>query len=142
MNRIRIINRSGYPAPEYKTEGSAGCDLRAVLEHPKKLLPLERAFIPTGIYISLPEEYEAQVRGRSGLNRKHGLVVPVGTVDSDYRGEIGVVIYNLSREEYTIRPGDSIAQLVIAPVARFKFEEVEYLDSTERGEGGFGHTGR
>ena len=127
--------------PEYKTKDSAGCDLtnngKAVT-----LLPLDRVFIHTGVHISLPEGYEAQVRGRSGLNMKHGIVVPVGTIDADYRGEIGVVVYNLSREPYIIKPGDRIAQLVICPVVQADWQQVEHLDKTDRGEGGFGSTGK
>lgn len=126
--------------PEYKTKDAAGCDLCYCGEHPKLLLPLDRAFINTGIHIALPEGYEAQVRGRSGLNRNHGIVVPTGTIDADYRGDIGVVVYNLSREPYTIHPGDFIAQLVICPVIQAEWQEVDYLDKTDRGEGGFGST--
>lgn len=140
--KIKIINESGYDLPEYKTEQSAGCDLVAVLDHPKRLLPLDRAFINTKVSVQLPEGYEAQVRGRSGLNKNHGLVVPIGTIDADYRGQIGVTIYNLSREEYTIQPGDHIAQLVICPVVQANWEQVDYLDQTERGVKGFGSTGK
>lgn len=129
------------PAPEYKTEDSAGCDLKN-MGGAVRLLPFDRAFIRTGVHVSLPEGYEAQVRGRSGLNRDHGLVVPVGTIDADYRGEIGVVVYNLSREEYTIQPYERIAQLVISPVIQADWQEVESLEMTERGENGFGSTGR
>ena len=127
--------------PEYKTQESAGCDLtnngKAVT-----LLPLDRAFIHTGVHISLPEGYEAQVRGRSGLNMKHGIVVPTGTIAADYRGEIGVVVYNLSREAYTIQKGERIAQLVICPVVQAGWQQVDHLDKTDRGEGGFGSTGK
>lgn len=127
--------------PEYKTKDSAGCDL---INNgcARKLLPLDRAFIHTGIHISLPDGYEAQVRGRSGLNKEHGIVVPTGTIDADYRGEIGVIVYNLSREEYTIQPGDRIAQLVICPVIQADWQQVESLDQTDRGDGGFGSTGK
>ena len=103
---------------------------------------LDRAFIHTGVHISLPEGYEAQVRGRSGLNKNHGIVVPTGTIDADYRGDIGVVVYNLSREPFIIHPGDRIAQLVICPVIQAEWEQVDHLDKTDRGEGGFGSTGK
>lgn len=127
--------------PEYQTKGSAGCDL--INNGPAKLLlPLDRAYFPTGVYIQLPEGYEAQVRCRSGLNRKHGIICPTGTIDADYRGEIGVILYNLSREPYTIQPYERIAQLVISPVVQAEWEEVDSLDETERGEGGFGSTGK
>lgn len=141
IREINIINKSGYELPEYKTRQSAGCDLRAVLDAPVMLFPSDRAFINTKISIALPEGYEAQVRGRSGLNKNHGIVVPVGTIDSDYRGEIGVTIYNISRDVYTINPGDRIAQLVITPCVQAKWKEVEALDETDR-LGGFGSTGK
>lgn len=127
--------------PEYKTKESAGCDLTNIGE-PKLILPLDRVFIHTGVMIALPEGYEAQVRGRSGLNKNHGIVVPTGTIDSDYRGEIGVVVYNLSREPYTIKTGERIAQLVISPVIQAEWLQVDSLDETDRGEGGFGSTGK
>lgn len=140
--RIKITNsRDETIIPEYKTGDSVGCDL-ANMGESVKLYPLDRATIFTGIHISLPEGYEAQVRGRSGLNRLHGIVVPVGTIDSDYRGEIGVVVYNLSREPYTIHEGDRIAQLVISPVIQADWQQVDYLDKTDRGDGGFGSTGK
>ena len=127
--------------PEYKTKDSAGCDLinngEAVT-----LLPLDRAFIHTGVHISLPEGYEAQVRGRSGLNKKHGIVVPTGTIDADYRGEICVVVYILSREAFSIQEGERISQLVIFPVIQAEWQQVESLDKTDRGENGFGSTGK
>ena len=137
---IRIINNSGYALPEYKTEQSAGCDLVAPIDAPIKLYPLDRVFINTKVSVALMDGYEAQVRGRSGLNRDHGIVVPVGTVDADYRGEIGVMVYNMSREPYEIKPGDRIAQLVVSPCVRAKWEEVESLNATGR-TGGFGSTG-
>ena len=140
--KIKIINESGYDLPEYKTEQSSGCDLVAVLDHPKRLLPLDRAFINTKVSVQLPEGYEAQVRGRSGLNASHGIVVPTGTIDADYRGEICVVVYNLSREAYNIHAGDRIAQLVISPVIQADWQEVKSLDQTERGVKGFGSTGK
>ena len=127
--------------PEYKTKDSAGCDLTNNGEA-VTLLPLDRAFIHTGVHISIPEGYEAQVRGRSGLNKNHGIVCPTGTIDADYRGEIGVIVYNLSREPFTIYPGDRIAQLVISPVIQAEWQQVDYLDKTDRGEGGFGSTGK
>ena len=138
---IRIINNSGYALPEYKTEQSAGCDLVAPIDAPIKLYPLDRVFINTKVSVALMDGYEAQVRGRSGLNRDHGIVVPVGTVDADYRGEIGVMVYNMSREPYEIKPGDRIAQLVVSPCVRAKWEEVESLNATGR-NGGFGSTGK
>ena len=127
--------------PEYKTKDSAGCDLTNNGEA-VTLLPLDRAFIHTGVHISLPEGYEAQVRGRSGLNRDYGIVVPTGTIDADYRGEIRVVVYNLSREPYIIEEGERIAQLVISPCIQADWQQVEHLDKTDRGEGGFGSTGK
>ena len=130
-----------YEIPEYKTKDSAGCDLKN--QGGKiTLYPLDRAFILTGVHIELPEGYEAQVRGRSGLNKNHGIVVPTGTIDADYRGEIGVVVYNLSREPFTIHPGDRIAQLVICPVIQADWQQVDHLDKTDRGDGGFGSTGK
>lgn len=127
--------------PIYQTKGSVGCDLVNQGDN-IRLLPLDRVYIHTGVYIALPDGYEAQVRGRSGLNKDWGLVVPVGTIDADYRGEIGVVIYNLSREERFIARGQRVAQLVISPVVQAEWEEVDHLDSTERGDKGFGSTGR
>lgn len=139
--KIRMDGDKTILLPVYQTKDSAGCDLINQGDA-KMLLPLDRAFIHTGVYIQLPEEYEAQVRGRSGLNKKHGLVVPVGTIDPDYRGEIGVVVYNLSREPYTIQPGERIAQLVISPVVQADWQQVESLGQTDRGDGGFGSTGK
>ena len=140
--KIKIINKSGFDLPEYKTEQSAGCDLVAPIDAPIKLYPLDRVFINTKVSVALMDGYEAQVRGRSGLNRDHGIVVPVGTVDADYRGEIGVTVYNLSREPYEIKPGDRIAQLVISPCIQANWQSVDHLDKTDRGEGGFGSTGK
>ena len=140
--KIKIHLEDGYSIPNYQSKDAAGCDLFYSGEHPKLLLPLDRAFIKTGISIQLPEGYEAQVRGRSGLNRNNGIVVPTGTIDADYRGEIGVVVYNLSREPFTIHPGDRIAQLVICPVIQADWQQVDHLDKTDRGEGGFGSTGK
>lgn len=126
--------------PEYKTKDSAGCDLTNNGEA-VTLLPLDRVFINTKVSVALPDGYEAQVRGRSGLNKIHGIVCPVGTIDADYRGEVGVTLYNLSREPYEIKPGDRIAQLVISPCIRANWEEVEILNTTGR-NGGFGSTGK
>lgn len=139
---VRIINRSTNPLPAYQTSGSAGVDLRAFLDEAITLEPLERRLIPTGLHIALPNGYEAQLRARSGLSTKHGitLINAVGTIDSDYRGEIKVGLVNLSREAYTIEPGDRIAQMIIAQYEQVNFQLVDELDTTERGEGGFGST--
>ena len=139
--RIKIINNSGYDCPEYKTEQSAGCDLRAVIDSPVTLYPMDRIFIDTKIAVALPDGYEAQIRSRSGLNKNHGIVCITGTIDADYRGTIGVILYNLSREPYTINPGDRVAQLVIAPVVQASWEQVDGLNTTGR-VGGFGSTGK
>lgn len=128
--------------PTYQSKDAAGCDLCYCGEQSIILYALDRAFIHTGVHIALPEGYEAQVRGRSGLNKNHGIVVPTGTIDADYRGDIGVVVYNLSREPFVIHPGDRIAQLVISPVIQADWQQVESLDQTERGDGGFGSTGK
>lgn len=143
MLKINAINRGRQPMPTYATSQSAGMDLRANLEEPVVLHPMERRLIPTGLHIALPEGYEAQVRPRSGLALKHGLTVlnPPGTIDADYRGEIGVVLINLSQEDFTINDGERIAQLVVARYEQVEFSLVETLDETERGEGGYGHTG-
>lgn len=143
MLKINAINRGRQPMPTYATSQSAGMDLRANLEEPVVLHPMERRLIPTGLHIALPEGYEAQVRPRSGLALKHGLTVlnAPGTIDADYRGEIGVVLINLSQEDFTINDGERIAQLVVARYEQVEFSLVETLDETERGEGGYGHTG-
>ena len=143
MLKINAINRGRQPMPTYATSQSAGMDLRANLEEPVVLHPMERRLIPTGLPIALPEGYEAQVRPRSGLALKHGLTVlnAPGTIDADYRGEIGVVLINLSQEDFTINDGERIAQLVVARYEQVEFSLVETLDETERGEGGYGHTG-
>ena len=143
MVEIKIVNRGRQPLPQYATAGSAGMDLRADIDEPIVLRPLERRLIPTGLFIALPEGYEAQVRPRSGLALKHGLTVlnAPGTIDADYRGEVGVVLVNLSQEDFTIRAGERIAQMVIARCEQAKFCVVETLDETERGAGGYGHTG-
>ena len=141
--KVQIINRSKHPIPSYETEGSEGMDLRASIDAAVTLKPLERAIIKTGLYIALPIGFEAQVRPRSGLAAKKGITVlnSPGTVDADYRGEIGVILINLSNEEFVVNDGERIAQLVIAKHERLKWEEVAILDNTERGVGGFGSTG-
>ncbi|MBP7173204.1 MAG: dUTP diphosphatase [Cloacibacterium sp.] len=140
---IKIINKSKHQLPKYQTALSAGMDLYANIFEPITLKSLERKLIPTGLYISLPEGYEAQVRPRSGLALKNGITVlnTPGTIDADYRGEIGVILVNLSSEEVTINDGDRIAQMVIAKHETATWEQVENLDETERGEGGFGSSG-
>ena len=141
--KIKVVNRGRQPLPQYATSQSAGMDLRANLSEPIVLHPMERRLIPTGLYIALPEGYEAQVRPRSGLALKHGLTVlnAPGTIDADYRGEVGVVLINLSQEDFVINDGERIAQMVIARHEQAEFELVEELDETERGAGGYGHTG-
>lgn len=142
--QVKIINRSPYPLPEYATPASAGLDLRAHLSEAVSLAPLERRLIPTGLFIELPIGYEAQVRPRSGMALKHGITVinSPGTIDADYRGEIGVALVNLSSEAFTIAPGERIAQMVIARHEQITWQEVAELSDSERGAGGFGHTGR
>lgn len=142
--KVKIINHSQNPLPKYETDGSAGMDLRANLDESVTLLPLERALIPTGLFIELPGGYEAQVRPRSGLAAKRGLTMlnSPGTIDSDYRGEIKCIVVNLSNESQTIEPGERIAQMIIARYERVNWEEVETLEASERGTGGFGSTGR
>jgi dUTP pyrophosphatase len=141
---VKIVNRSGGALPAYATELSAGMDLRACLEAPVTLAPLQRAIIPTGLFIALPPGFEAQVRPRSGLAAKHGITVlnSPGTIDADYRGELKVILVNLSQEPFDIVPGERIAQLVVARHERVEWAEVETLDETARGTGGFGSTGR
>ena len=143
MVKIKIVNRGSQQLPAYATPESAGMDLRANVADPVVLRPLERRIIPTGLYIALPPGYEAQVRPRSGLAFKHGVTVlnSPGTIDSDYRGERGVLLVNLSNEDFTIQAGERIAQMVIARHEQGEFVEVEELDDTERGAGGYGHTG-
>lgn len=140
---IRIVNKSGNPLPAYETAFSAGMDIRASLEAPVMLKPLSRALVGTGLYIELPPGYEAQVRPRSGLAAKHGITVlnTPGTIDADYRGEIKVILVNLSADEYQIQPGDRIAQMIIARHERAALVQVNELSQTQRGSGGFGHTG-
>lgn len=141
--KIKIINKSGHKLPHYETLASAGMDLRADLESPITLKPLERAIVPTGLYMELPMGYEAQVRPRSGLAAKKGITVlnAPGTIDADYRGNVGVILVNLSNEDFTVENGERIAQMVIAKHERAEWEEVEALSETDRGEGGFGSTG-
>jgi len=143
MTKIKIINHSDLPLPKYKTIGSAGMDLHARLDIPLELGSLERALIPTGLFIELPKGHEAQIRPRSGLAIKNGISVlnSPGTIDADYRGEIMVILVNLSKEVFTVNNGDRIAQMIIAKHEQAEWFEVEELEVTERGKGGFGHTG-
>lgn len=140
---VKIINTSKHPLPKYETSQSAGMDLRANLKEDIVLHPLERVLVPTGLYIALPEGYEAQVRPRSGLALKHGITVlnTPGTVDADYRGELRIILINLSNDDFVIKDGERIAQMIIARCEQAELIEVEELDDTERGKGGFGHTG-
>lgn len=141
--KVQIINKSKHALPEYATAQSAGVDLRANIDAPMVLKPLERKLVPTGLYMSLPAGVEAQVRPRSGLALKKGITVlnTPGTIDADYRGEIGVILINLSSEEFVLEDGERIAQMVIARHEQAQWEPVEVLDETERGAGGFGHSG-
>lgn len=141
--KVQIINRGHHPLPQYATEQSAGLDLRANLDSPVELKPLERKLIPTGLYMALPKGYEAQVRPRSGLAIKKGISVlnSPGTIDADYRGEICVILINLSDQPFLINDGERIAQMVIARHEQAEWEQVDVLDETERGAGGFGHSG-
>ena len=143
MLKIKIVNKGHQPLPQYATEQSAGMDLRANIDEPITLKSLERRLIPTGLHIALPVGYEAQVRPRSGLALKKGITVlnTPGTIDADYRGEIGVVLINLSNEDFVVEDGERIAQMVIARHEQGEFVPVEVLDETERGDGGFGHSG-
>ena len=143
MVRIKVVNTGHQPLPAYATPQSAGLDLRANIEAPITLHPLERRLVPTGLHIALPDGYEAQVRPRSGLALKHGITVlnTPGTIDADYRGEIMVLLVNFSNEDLVVKDGERIAQMIIAQYAKAAFESVEVLDETERGEGGYGHTG-
>lgn len=142
--QVKIVNLSKHPLPEYATPQSAGLDLRANIEAPITLNPLERTLVPTGLYIALPEGYEAQVRPRSGLALKHGITVlnSPGTVDADYRGELRVILVNLSNEPFVINDGERIAQMVVTKHEQVEWQPVEALEDTERGAGGFGHTGK
>ena len=141
---VKIVNKSAWPTPAYATVNSAGMDLKANITEPVTLGPLERALIPTGLYIALPEGTEAQVRPRSGLAAKHGISVlnSPGTIDADYRGEVKVILVNLSNEPFVVNSGERIAQMVVARYEKVEWDEVEVLDETDRGEGGFGSTGR
>ena len=143
VQTVSIINRSKHPLPAYETPFSAGMDIRANLEHPVVLAPLQRALIPTGLYMALPEGYEAQIRPRSGMALKKGITVlnTPGTIDADYRGEIGIILVNLSDQPVEIVDGERICQMIVAPYTRVEWSPTAQLDETERGSGGFGHTG-
>ena len=142
--QVKVVREKGVELPKNETEGSAGMDVRANIKEPITLKSLERILIPTGLKIAIPEGYEIQVRPRSGLAIKHGITIlnTPGTVDSDYRGELKVIVVNLSNKTYTIEPNERIGQFVLNKIEQIEFVEVEELDSTERGEGGFGHTGK
>ena len=142
--KVKIVNKSPFPLPAYATEQSAGMDLRASISEPLTLNPLQRELVPTGLYIELPAGFEAQIRPRSGLAIKHGISLAntPGTVDADYRGEIKVILVNLSNEPFTLNPGERIAQMVVARHEKVQWDEVEVLEESARGEGGFGSTGR
>ncbi|MDR0393782.1 MAG: dUTP diphosphatase [Tannerella sp.] len=142
--KVNIVNKSHHPLPQYATALSAGMDIRANLSEPVELKPLERRLIPTGLYLALPEGYEAQMRPRSGLAVKHGITLlnTPGTIDADYRGEIGIILVNLSSEPFVINDGERICQMVIASHAKVEWQPEEILEETERGAGGFGHTGK
>ena len=144
MLKIKIVNKGNQPLPEYATSQSAGMDLRANIDSPILLQSLDRKLIPTGLHIALPEGYEAQIRPRSGLAIKHGITClnTPGTIDSDYRGDIGVELVNLSHDDYVVQPGERIAQMVINKFEKIEFELVDELDKTERGDGAYGHTGK
>lgn len=140
--KVKIVNKSNHRLPEYATYGASGMDLKADILEPIIIKARGSAIIPTNIHIQLPEGYEAQVRGRSGLAFKYDIVAHIGTIDSDYRGPIGVKLFNFSDNDFIIKPGERVAQLVIAKYEKVEWEEVATLDETERGEGGFGHTGK
>ncbi|TCU72704.1 dUTP pyrophosphatase [Tissierella praeacuta] len=141
--KINVINKSQFELPEYKTKGAAGLDLQANINEPIELKPLDRVLVSTGLFLSIPEGYEAQIRGRSGLALKHGITLAngIGTIDSDYRGEIKVILINLGKESYIINKGDRIAQIVFIKYEKAILIEVDDLDETTRGNGGFGHSG-
>lgn len=143
MVQIKVVNKGNQPLPKYQTSQSAGMDLRANIDAPVLIKPLDRKLIPTGLHIALPEGYEAQIRPRSGLVIKNGITIinTPGTIDPDYTGDVGVILVNISNEDFVVQPGDRIAQMVINKFEQAEFEVVEKLDETERGEGGFGHTG-
>ena len=140
---VKVVNTGKQQLPKYQTPQSAGMDLRANIEEPITLKPLERHLFPTGLHMQLPDGYEGQIRPRSGLALKHGISIVncVGTLDEDFTGDIGVVLINLSNENFEVKPGERIAQLIISPIVQAALVEVETLDKTERGDGGFGHTG-
>ena len=140
---IKIVNKSHHALPSYSTLFSAGMDIRANLSEPVTLAPMECRLIPTGLFIALPEGYEAQIRPRSGLALKHGITIPnsPGTIDADYRGEVGIIVLNASDKPFTIEDGERICQMVVKEYCRVEWNEVDSLDETERGAGGFGHTG-
>jgi dUTP pyrophosphatase len=142
--KVQIINKSKHPLPKYETEQSAGMDIRANLAEPIVLKPLQRCLVPTGLYMALPKGFEAQIRPRSGLAIKKGIGVlnSPGTIDADYRGEICIILVNLSSEDFIVEDGERVAQMVIARHEQAEWDEVEVLDETERGAGGFGHTGK
>lgn len=144
MTEVKIVNKSNHRLPEYATPGSSGMDLKANTSEPVVINPMERFMVPTGIFIELPEGYEAQIRPRSGLACKLGITVAnaPGTIDADYRGEIKVCLINLSNEKFVLQPGDRIAQMVVSKYEKVELDEVLFLTETERGEGGFGHTGK
>lgn len=141
--KVKIINRSGFDLPAYETPSAAGMDIHAALKEPVTLKPMERTLVPTGLRIQLPQGYECQIRPRSGLALRSGISIvnTPGTVDADYRGEIGVIVINLSDTPFTINPGERIAQMVITTYSHVAWEPVDRIDETERGDGGFGHTG-
>lgn len=143
MVRVKIVNKSHHSLPQYSTSSSAGMDLRANIDTPILLKPMQRVLVPTGLFLALPEGYEAQVRPRSGLAIKHGITVlnTPGTIDADYRGEIGVILMNFGQEDFLIQDGERIAQMVVSKYEQVDFLDVELLDETERGSGGFGHSG-
>lgn len=142
--KIKVINRSAFDLPQYETASAAGLDVRADTTESITLKPLERALVPTGLYVEIPDGYEIQVRPRSGLAAKHGISIAnaPGTIDPDYRGEIKVILVNLSNDPFELKPGERIAQLVVAQFTRIEWESVQQLSETERGAGGFGSTGR
>ncbi len=141
--KVKIINKSGNPLPAYETPSSAGMDVRACIESPLTIAPMERVLVPTGLRVQLPQGYEMQIRPRSGMALKHGITLAnsPGTVDADYRGEIGIIVINLSDKSFTINDGDRICQMVITRYSHVEWEQVERIDETVRGDGAFGHTG-
>ena len=144
MKKVKIVNTSKNPLPEYKTEGSSGVDLRANIDETMYVYPMKRTLVPTGLFIAIPKGYEAQVRPRSGLAINNGIIVlnTPGTIDADYRGELKVILANFSDTTFKVEPGDRIAQMVFSKCEKVKWDLVDELDETERGSGGFGHTGQ